>query len=94
MEVYQQGMGREGKNEGKGAEIKKHHQQVQNRQGCVKTNIGNGEAKELTSMTHAHELRQGLLSEIGVPGGGGQKGENWDNFNNIINSIYFLKKKR
>ena len=31
--------------------------QVQNRQGEFKNSIGNGEAKELTCMTHRHELR-------------------------------------
>ena len=41
--------------------IKKHKWQVQNRQGEVKYSIGNGEAKELTYMTHGHELRWGML---------------------------------
>ena len=44
-------------NGGKGAGIKKHNQQVQNRQGDVKNSIGNREAKELICMTHEHELR-------------------------------------
>ena len=30
---------------------------MQNRQGDVKNSIGNGEAEELTCMTHGHELR-------------------------------------
>ena len=34
---------------------KKHNRWAQNRQGEVKNNIGNGEAKELTCMTHGHE---------------------------------------
>ena len=32
---------------GNGAGIKKHNWQVQNRQGDVKSSLGNGEAKEL-----------------------------------------------
>ena len=58
----------------KGAEIKKHNWQVQNRQGDVKHRIGNGEAKEHICATHGHELRGGLLEGRGVPGRGG-KGE-------------------
>ena len=34
---------------------------------------------------------QGLLKEMVVPSGGGQKGKNWDNCNIIINKIYFKK---
>ena len=56
--------------------------------------MGNGEAKELICMTHGHELRWGNA-------GGGQgtrqrgiKGrEKWDNYNSIINKIYFKKHK-
>ena len=55
----------------------------------VKNSIGNGEAKELICMTHRHELRwEGLPEERGVPGGGGQRGRNWDNCNSIINKMY------
>ena len=39
--------------------------------GGVKSNIGNGEAKELICMMHGHELRGGMLKGIGVPGRGG-----------------------
>ena len=41
----------------KGTGNKKHKWQVQNRQGEVKNNVGNGEAKELICTTHGHELR-------------------------------------
>ena len=47
----------EGENGGKDTGNKKHKWQVQNRQGEVKNSIGNGEVKELTCMTHGHELR-------------------------------------
>ena len=47
-----------GENEGKGTGNKKHNWQVQNRQREVENSIGNGEAKELTYMTHGHELIQ------------------------------------
>ena len=56
--------------------------------------MGNGEAKELICMTHRHELRWGNASGWG--GGTGWRGikgrKKWDNFNNIINKIYFLKR--
>ena len=48
---------REGENGRKGTGNKKHKWQVENRQGEVKKNIANGEAKEFTCMTHGHELR-------------------------------------
>ena len=41
-----------------------------NRHGGVKNSIGNGEAKELTCMTHGRELRLG-----GNPGG--KEGSRW-----------------
>ena len=47
--------GRMGENTGN----KKHKWQVQNKQGEVKNNLGNVEAKELMCMTHGHELRWG-----------------------------------
>ena len=49
-----------GENRGKGAGIKSTNWQVQNRQGDVKNNVGNGVAKELICMTHGHELRGGI----------------------------------
>ena len=64
--------------------------------GGVKNSIGNGEAKELTCMSHGHELR---LEVGGIAGGkgilvrGGQKRKNWDNYNSINNKIYLKKKK-
>ena len=51
------GRGKE-KNGEKGAGIKKHNWQVQNRQGDVKNSIGNGEAKELICMTPGHDQRE------------------------------------
>ena len=43
--------------------------------GTVKNSIGNGEAKELTCMTHGHELRWGMLVEGGVQGRGEERGD-------------------
>ena len=37
--------------------------------------MGNGEAKELTCMTHGHELRWGMLVEGGVQGRGEERGD-------------------
>ena len=54
MEGYQQGSW---KGVGEGTENKQHKLQVENRQGEVKNSMGNGEAKELISMTHGHEVR-------------------------------------
>ena len=68
MEGYQQGWGE--KNGRKGTGNKKHKWQVQNRQGEVKSSMGNGEAKELVCMTHGHELKQGNASGRGVQGRG------------------------
>ena len=45
-----------GENGRKSAGIKKHNWQVQNRQGYVENNVGNGEAKELPHTTYGHEL--------------------------------------
>ena len=56
MEVYQQGRGNGGKHIGN----MQHKWQVENRQGEVKNSIENGEAKELTCMTHGHELKGGM----------------------------------
>ena len=55
---------------GKGTGNKRHKWQVQNRQGGVKNSIGNGDAKELTCMTHGRELRAG---NVGGRGGAGWK---------------------
>ena len=60
----------EGSNRGKGTGNKKHNWQAQNRQGEVKNSIGNVEAKELTCMTHGHELRRGMQVGGQVHGGG------------------------
>ena len=43
---------------------------VENRQGEGKNSIGNVEAKELTYMTHGHELKGGNRVGRGVQGGG------------------------
>ena len=72
----------------KGTGNKKHNWQVQNKQGKVKNSIGNGEAKELTCISHGHELRRrGLLEGMEVPGRG-ERGKKWDKCNSIINKIY------
>ena len=55
---------------GKGTENKQHKWQVENRQGEVKNSIGNVEAKELTRMTHGHELKGRMRVGGGVQGGG------------------------
>ena len=68
-EDYQQG-GVRGGNGGEGTGNKKHKWQVQNRQGEVKNSMGNGEAKELTYMTHGHELRWENAGEREVEGRG------------------------
>ena len=61
MEITLRVISGEGKGEceGKGAENKKHKQQVQNVKGEFKNSIGNGEAKELICMTHGDVLREG-----------------------------------
>ena len=51
---------------------------VQNRQGEVTNSTGNGEAKELTCMTHGHELSGGrgyYWREWGVWVKGGKEGK-------------------
>ena len=50
----------------------------------VKNSIGNVEAKELTCMTHGHELKG---ENVGARQRG-IKGGKWDNYNSIINKIY------
>ena len=61
--------------------------------GKVKNSIRNGEAKELTCMTRGCELRVGGML---VEGGAGRKGikgrKKWNNYNSIINKIFFKKK--
>ena len=59
----------EGETGVKVTENKQHKQQVENRQGEGKNSVGNVEAKELTCMTHGHELQGGMWE-----GGGGQDG--------------------
>ena len=51
---------------------------MENRQGEGENSVGNGEAKELISMTHGHELQvggnvggRGLAGWSGVRGGNG-----------------------
>ena len=52
--------------------------------------IGNGVTKELICMTHTHELGgRDCWREWGVPGRGRQRGKNWNNYNSIINKMYF-----
>ena len=55
--------------------------------------MGNGEAKELTCMTHGHELGGGMI--VGgwyrADGNGGET--KMDNCNSIINKIHFLRKE-
>ena len=44
-------------------------------------------------MTHGQEQWFGdCQREEDVLGGGGKRGKNWDNWNSIINEIYFLKR--
>ena len=58
--------------------------------------MGNGEAKEVICMFHGHELKRGggmmVRGGYRVEGKIGKK--KWDNHNSIINTIYFLKKKK
>lgn len=35
----------------------------------------------------------GMLEGVGVPGGGGQKENKWDNSKSIISKIYLIEKK-
>ena len=50
---------RRAESQGKGTGNKKHKWQIGNRQGEVKNSTENGEAEELTCMSHGHELRLG-----------------------------------
>ena len=47
--------------------------------------MGNGEAKELICMTHGHELRWGNDGGRRDKVEGNNGGEEWDNYNSIIN---------
>ena len=87
LEGYQLGGGRWKMGE-KVQGLRSTNWQVQNRQGDVNNSTGNGEAKELTCMTHRHELRGGLPESMGVQGGGGQRVENWYKCNSIINQVH------
>ena len=62
---------------------------MENRQGEVKNSIGNVVAKELIRMTHGHELKRGNTGGRGYAGWRGIKGGKWDNWNSIINKMYF-----
>ena len=62
---------------------------MENRQAEGKNSVGNVEGKELTCMTHGHELEEGYAGGRGCAGQRGIKGGKWDNCNSIINKIYF-----
>ena len=66
---------------------------MENRQGEVKNNIVNVEAKKLICMMHGHELKWGGCGGRVCAGRRGIKGGKWNNCNSIIKKIYFLKKK-
>ena len=69
-------------------------QGIQNRQGEVKNNTGNGESKELICMTHGRELRWGNDGRRAGIWWRGIKGrKKWDNCNSIINKIYYNIKR-
>ena len=65
----------------------------------LRINLGNGEAKELKCMTHGHELSGlggGAWNSVGRGDAGWRriKGrKKLDNYNSIINRIYFKKIK-
>ena len=66
---------------GMGEEVKglrSTNRQLQNSHGDIKYSIGNGVARELTHMTHGHELRSGFLEGrgYGVEGKGRKIGTN------------------
>ena len=73
MEGYQEREW-EGERGGKGTENKQHKWKVENRQGEVKNNTGNEEAKELICMTYGHELRQENADGSKCAGHSGIKG--------------------
>ena len=55
-------------NGGKCTGNNKHKWWIQSRQGEVNNSIGNGEANELTCMTHGHKIRWGKDDGRGVQG--------------------------
>ena len=55
--------------------------------------MGNRELKELICTTRGHELRGVDAGGLGERDGGGVKGENWENYNSIINKKKYLKIK-
>ena len=64
----------EGEKGGKGTGNKQREWQVENRQGKGKNSTGNGEAKELTCMTHGYELKGQEFRWEEVCGAEGNKG--------------------
>ena len=58
----------------------------------LKKGMGNRGLKELICTTHGHELRGGMLEHWGSIAEGGQRGENWEKCNSIINTYIFFKK--
>ena len=84
MEGYQQGAER------RGEKVQGINGQYRIDRGWgVKNSIGNGEAKELICTSHGLKLR----GEENAGGGARWRGikwrEKWDNYNSIINKIYF-----
>ena len=77
--VYQRG----GENGQKGTGNRQHIWKVQDRRGDVKNTIGKGEAKELISMTHGHELRVGGVLEGSWHRAEGNKRE-WEKWTTVI----------
>ena len=73
LEGYQLG-GRRGRMGEMVQGLRSTNWQVENIQGEVKNSIGNGIAKELTCMTHGHELRGGDCQMECMVLGGGVKG--------------------
>ena len=75
----------------KGTGNKNHNWQVLNRQGEVKNCIGNGEAKELRSMIHGHDLRGECQREWGYHVEGDKGEKKMGQCNSVINKIYLKK---
>ena len=90
LEGYQLGGGRK-RMRGKIQEIKGIIGRYKMDQGMVMNSRGNGEAREVMCMTHALELRGGMLVGQGT-GQRGQRKKASGNCNSIINKIYFLKR--
>ena len=57
----------------------------------VKNSTGNVEAKELICTTHGHKLRGGECGWEEWCRAEGNKEGKWNNYNSIINKIYFKK---